>query len=90
MAAVWPRGARAWGLMRGFESLAVHQILRARTRTRAAPNKSGFRHNFSKKLSPGPKNGLESCVSRFSTICAKNQVLKLKIDKVTVIRATNF
>jgi hypothetical protein len=42
------------------------------------------------KLSPaGPKNGVESCVSRFSTICAKNQVLKLKIDKVTVIRATN-
>ena len=37
-------------------------------------------------MSPGPKNGLESCVSRFSTICAKNQVLKLKIDKVTVIR----
>ena len=26
--------------------------------------------------------------SRFSTICAKNQVLKLKIDKVTVIRVT--
>ena len=33
---------------------------------------------------------LESCVSRFSTICAKNQVLKLKIDKVTVIRVTQF
>jgi hypothetical protein len=39
------------------------------------------------KLSPGTKNGLERRVSRFSTICAKNQVLKLKIDKVTVIRA---
>jgi hypothetical protein len=38
--------------------------------------------------SPGPKNGLESCVSRFSTICAKNLVLKLKIDEVTVIRVT--
>jgi hypothetical protein len=37
-------------------------------------------------MSPGPKNRLESCVSRFSTICAKNLVLKLKIDKVTVIR----
>jgi hypothetical protein len=42
---------------------------------------------FGGKLSPGPKNGLERRVSRFSTICAKNQVLKLKIDKVTVIRA---
>ena len=39
-------------------------------------------------MSPGPKKWLESCVSRFSTICAKNQVLKLKIDKVTVIRVT--
>ena len=39
-------------------------------------------------MSPGPKNRLESCVSRFSTICAKNLVLKLKIDKVTVIRVT--
>jgi hypothetical protein len=29
---------------------------------------------------------LESCVSRFSAICAKNLVLKIKIDKVTVIR----
>jgi hypothetical protein len=37
-------------------------------------------------MSPGPKKWLESCVSRFSTICAKNKVLKLKIDKVTVIR----
>ena len=36
-------------------------------------------------MSPDPKNRLESCVSRFSTICAKNLVLKLKIDKVTVI-----
>jgi hypothetical protein len=27
-------------------------------------------------------NGLESCVSRFSTICAKNQVLKLKLTKL--------
>jgi hypothetical protein len=39
-------------------------------------------------MSPGPKKWLESCVSRFSTICAKNQVLKLKTDKVTVIRVT--
>ena len=37
-------------------------------------------------MSPGPKNGLERRVPRFSTICAKNQVLKLKIDKVIVIR----
>ena len=44
-----------------------------------------FRHNFSKKLSLGPKNGLERRPSRFSTICAKTQVLKLNIDKVTVI-----
>ena len=44
-----------------------------------------FRHNFHEKLSPGYKNGLERRPSRFSTICAKNQVLKLNIDKVTVI-----
>jgi hypothetical protein len=37
-------------------------------------------------MSPGLNNVLESCVSRFSTICAKNQQLKLKIDEVTVIR----
>ena len=49
------------------------------------PYKSVFVITFRKKMSPGFKNGLESCVSRFSTICAKNQVLKLKIDKVTVI-----
>jgi hypothetical protein len=51
----------------------------------AAPTGSGFRYNFSKKLSPGPKSGLERRPLRFSTISAKNQVLKLKIDKVTVI-----
>jgi hypothetical protein len=37
------------------------------------------------KLSPGPKNGVERRRLRFSTICAKNQVLKFNIDKVTVI-----
>ena len=37
------------------------------------------------KLSPGHKNGLERRPSRFSTICAKNQLLKLNIDKVTVV-----
>jgi hypothetical protein len=40
------------------------------------------------KLSSEPKNGLErrsNRSSRFSTICAKNPVLKLNIDKVTVI-----
>ena len=41
-------------------------------------------------MSPGPKNRLESWVSRFSTICAKNQVLNLKIDKVTVIRIRSY
>jgi hypothetical protein len=38
------------------------------------------------KLSPGPKNDLERRVPRFSSICAKNQVLKLRIGKVRVIR----
>jgi hypothetical protein len=37
-----------------------------------------------RKLSPGPKNGPEIRPSQFSTICAKNQVLKLNISKVTV------
>jgi hypothetical protein len=51
----------------------------------AAPTKSGVRHNFSKKLSRGRKNGLvERRPQRFSTICTKIQVLKLNIDKVTV------
>ena len=45
------------------------------------PTGSGFRHNLAKKLSPGPKNGLERRPARFSTICAKNQILKLYIDK---------
>jgi hypothetical protein len=35
-----------------------------------------FRHNFSKKLSPGSKNSLERRAIRFPTICAKNQALK--------------
>jgi hypothetical protein len=41
-----------------------------------------FRKNYPQL---GPKNGLERRPLRFSTICAKNQVLNLKIDKVTVI-----
>ena len=49
-----------------------------------------FRHNFFEKLSSGPKNGKERRPSRFSTICAKNQALKLNIDKVTVIRVTQI
>ena len=48
---------------------------------------------FPKKLSLGPKNGLsflgpfiiERRPSRFSSMCAENQVLKLNIGKVTVI-----
>ena len=40
---------------------------------------------FRGELSPGPKNGLERRPLRFSTICAKNQVLKINIEKVTVI-----
>ena len=40
---------------------------------RAAPTKSGFRHNVFEKLSPGPKNGLERRpLLRFSTISSKN------------------
>jgi hypothetical protein len=40
-------------------------------------------------VSPRLKHGLERRVSRFSTICAKNLVLKLKKnDKVTVIRVS--
>ena len=53
---------------------------------RVSFHKICFRHIFSEKLSPGPKNDLERRVSRFSSICAKNQVLKLKIGKVRVIR----
>jgi hypothetical protein len=41
-------------------------------------------------MSPRPKSVLERRTSRFSTVCAKNQVLKLNIDKVTVIRVTQI
>ena len=48
-----------------------------------------FSYILFEKLSPEPKNGLESWVSRFSTMWMKNQALKLKIDKVTVILDLN-
>jgi hypothetical protein len=54
------------------------------------PYKTVFVITFRGEMSPGPKNGAERRVSRFSTICAKNQVLKINIDKVTVIRATQI
>jgi hypothetical protein len=61
----------------------------ARAPRGSATTGSGFRHNFSKKLSPGPKNGRENGRERrplqFSTIYTKNQVLKLNIDKVMLI-----
>jgi hypothetical protein len=57
----------------------------ARAPRGSAPTGSGFRHNFFEKLSPGPKNGLERRPMRLSTICTKNQVLKLNIDKVMLI-----
>ena len=41
-------------------------------------------------MSLGAKNGLERRPSRFSTICAKNQVLKINIDKVTEIIDPKF
>jgi hypothetical protein len=64
--------------------LLVTITRRSRLRTGGgAPTGSGLRHNFSKKISLGPKNSLERRVSRFPTICAKNQVLNLIIDKVT-------
>ena len=46
-----------------------------------------FRHDFAKtqKWSLGPKNGLERRVWQFYTICDKNQLLKVKIEIVTVI-----
>ena len=37
------------------------------------------------EMSPGPTNSFGRCVWRFSTICAKNQVLKLNMDRVTLI-----
>ena len=45
------------------------------------PYKSVFVITF-RKMSPGPKNRQESCVSQFSTICAKNLVLNLKLTKL--------
>ena len=68
---------------------AAHADPAEYTRT-FAPIRSGFRHKFSKNCPQDLKNGLERRVSRFSTICAKNQVLKLYIDKVTVIRITQI
>jgi hypothetical protein len=58
-------------------------------RAKHTSTKSGFRHKSSKKISPGPKNGQERHPLRFSTICAKNQVLKLNINKVTTILRLN-
>ena len=51
----------------------------------AAPTGSDFRHNFSKNYPQDLKDGLQRRPPQFSTICAKNQVLKINIDKVTVI-----
>ena len=45
-----------------------------------------FSSYFFEKLSPGLKNGLESCPLRFSTISTKNHLLKLNIDKIMAIR----
>ena len=53
------------------------------------PYKSVFVITF-RKISQGPENGSERRPSQFSTICAENQVLKLNIDKVTVIRVTQM
>ena len=50
--------------------------------------RSGFHQNLFEKLSPGPKNSLERRASRFFTIRAENQVLKLNIDKVPEICVT--
>ena len=45
-----------------------------------------FSSYFFEKLSPGLKNGPESCRLRFSTISTKNHLLKLNIDKIMAIR----
>ena len=45
-----------------------------------------FSSYFFEKLSPGLKNGPESCPLRFSTISTKNHLLKLNIDKIMAIR----
>jgi hypothetical protein len=50
----------------------------------------GFYHNFSGKLSPGPKNGKEGRIVQFSTICAKIQALNLIIDKLAAILRFNY
>jgi hypothetical protein len=80
---LYGRAARARGLTR--VRVPPWPARRAHTPVPLRPNLV-FVITFRKKLSPGPKNGLESLVSRFSTICEKNHVLKLKIDEVTVIR----
>jgi hypothetical protein len=71
------------------ENRFVWQLTRIRSQAAVprgrAPTKSGFRHNFSKNCPQDLKNGFERCPLRFSTICAKNRVRKLNIDKVTVI-----
>jgi hypothetical protein len=41
-----------------------------------------FRHNISKKLSPGPKNSLGRRATRISTICATNQALNFFFDEI--------
>ena len=59
-----------------YYSGGIRDVFNKKTKAlRDAPTKSGFRHNFSKKLSPGPKNSLERRTTRFFTIRAKNLVL---------------
>ena len=53
--------------------------------TRGRSDRIWFSSKLFEKLSAGPKNDLERRPLRFSTICTKNQVLKINIDKVTTI-----
>ena len=64
----------------------THQMPRARA-ARVRSDRIWFSSELFEKLSPGPKNGPERRLLRFSTICTKNQVLKLNIDKVMLILA---
>jgi hypothetical protein len=74
-----------------YDSCMAPEICACGPRARGgAPTGYDFRHNFSGKLSQGPKNGLERRVSQFYIVCDKNQLLNKNIGKVMEILVLGY
>ena len=69
------------GSWRGGGGSGGYILVQAYIFTQACSFLQPFRHNLP-KMNPGPKNGLERRVSQFHTICDKNQLLNINIEKV--------